>query len=300
MSIGVRVLTRSLGLPWSRMSRLSTTVTPETAIGEPVDKHLKVTASSTRLPVVSQAEVIRTRQETPTVRCITLKLHNPAFSFKAGQWVDMFIPGMEIVGGFSMFSPPDQLAQDGTIDLGIKFSRWPPAFWVHDQCRIGSMVSMRAGGDFYYAPEAGDDPYDLLLIGGGVGVNPLTSMFLHATSLYLQHQECEEEYKPGRILLLYSARTYQELLYKNQMNATAASTPGVEVQYFTTREPPPHPSLATHGHISLEVLQKAVNSLNTSKLKSFICGPPPMIESINQLLLQSGLTHDQIFYEKWW
>lgn len=82
------------------------------------------------------------------------------------------------------------------------------------QCRVGSKVSVRAGGDFHYAPEAGDDPYDLLLIGGGVGVNPLTSMYLHAASLHLQYRECKEEYKPGKVLLLYSARTYQELLYR--------------------------------------------------------------------------------------
>ncbi|XP_076069731.1 oxidoreductase NAD-binding domain-containing protein 1-like isoform X5 [Oratosquilla oratoria] len=102
-------------------------------------KHLRITALHTREPVLSKAIVTDIRQESPTVLGLTLRVTNPGFYFKAGQWVDMFIPGLETVGGFSMYSDPAQLENDGTIDLGIKFTKWPPAFWVHKQVRFDEL-----------------------------------------------------------------------------------------------------------------------------------------------------------------
>ncbi|KAK7071306.1 Oxidoreductase NAD-binding domain-containing protein 1, partial [Halocaridina rubra] len=99
---------------------------------EGLGKHLKITAHSTRLPVVAKAVVTDIREESPSVKGLTLQTDNPHFNFKAGQWVDMFIPGIETVGGFSMYSSPSQLAENGTIDLGIKYSKWPPAYWIHN------------------------------------------------------------------------------------------------------------------------------------------------------------------------
>lgn len=263
-------------------------------------KHLQITAHNTRLPVIAQAVVTDVRLESPSVKGITLQIDNPQFEFKAGQWVDMFIPGIETVGGFSMYSSPDHLRETRTIELGIKFSKWPPAFWIHDQCKVGSTVELRAGGDFFYAPEIGDSSYDLLLVAGGVGVNPVASMFLHANSLHKIHQENNEAYQPGKILLLYSARTYEELLYKPLLDSISTLTPKSEVKYFTTRERPPASSNVSYGHITAEVLKSAVESMDTSSLLTFICGPPPMIENINEHLLACNLAQNQIRYEKWW
>ncbi|KAK8722473.1 hypothetical protein OTU49_012233, partial [Cherax quadricarinatus] len=288
--------------------RILSTATPKEEVNtgpvvreEGSGKHLKITAQNTRLPVIAQAVVIDIREESPTVRGLTLQVDNPDFTFRAGQWVDMFIPGMETVGGFSMYSSPILLSETGTLQLGVKFSRWPPAYWVHKQCKIQSKVAIRAGGDFYYSPEVGEASYDLLLVGGGVGINPLASMFLHANTLHQIHKKNPEKYRPGKILLLYSAKTYEELLYKTLLDNISSSTPETAVQYFTTREQPASASSPVkYGRITQEVLKSAIDSLDTSSLKTFICGPPPMIENINQHLLSCGLLQNQIFYEKWW
>ena len=51
--------------------------------------------------------------------------------------VDMFIPGVSTVGGFSMCGSPCRLQTEGLLDLAVKVSRHPPAHWVHNQvmCR---------------------------------------------------------------------------------------------------------------------------------------------------------------------
>ncbi|XP_076069351.1 oxidoreductase NAD-binding domain-containing protein 1-like isoform X2 [Oratosquilla oratoria] len=261
-------------------------------------KHLRITALHTREPVLSKAIVTDIRQESPTVLGLTLRVTNPGFYFKAGQWVDMFIPGLETVGGFSMYSDPAQLENDGTIDLGIKFTKWPPAFWVHKQCHVGSSVAIRAGGDFFYSPEIGDPTYDLLLIAGGVGINPLASILFHAAHL---HNSCNpDEYKPGRVKLLYTARTPKDLLYKVRFDELQMETSKVSIEYFCTRQQVSEDSGIHAGKIQLENIRQAIEELDMDNMKALICGPPPMIEAMDTQLLACGLSSSQIYYEKWW
>ena len=78
------------------------------------------------------------------------------FFFRAGQWVDFFIPGVEKVGGFSMWSPPSKLENESKLELAIKASTWPPANWVHTQAKIGSKLSVKIGkGSFILSHKFG-------------------------------------------------------------------------------------------------------------------------------------------------
>jgi ferredoxin-NADP reductase len=77
------------------------------------------------------------------------------------------------------------------------------------QCCVGDRLKIRVGGDFYYHPRDGRLT-DLLLIGGGVGVNPLFSMLSHHAGL-LSASSTEQS---GRVRMLYSSKTGSELLFK--------------------------------------------------------------------------------------
>ena len=77
------------------------------------------------------------------------------------------------------------------------------------QCKPGDTLQLRAGGDFYFDPKAGQDT-DVLLIAGGVGINPLCSMVNHVADL---NASPTGPYK-GNVLLLYSAKTCSELIFR--------------------------------------------------------------------------------------
>lgn len=62
------------------------------------------------------------------------------FSFNAGQWIDFWAPGFKEIGGFSVVSTPQQLRQEGTIDLGVKATRHPVAQWICSQAAAGDKV----------------------------------------------------------------------------------------------------------------------------------------------------------------
>lgn len=83
------------------------------------------------------------------------------------------------------------------------------------QCTVGSQVAMRVGGDFFFDPSPSDHTADLLLVAGGVGINPLYSLLLHTTDLMrLNHASGGRDYNIGAVHLCYSAKNTQELLFK--------------------------------------------------------------------------------------
>lgn len=77
---------------------------------------------------------------------------------------------------------------------------------------------MRVGGNFYYDPKLGVDRIpDLLLIAGGVGVNPLYSIVRHVADICSDPQS-QNQYT-GKTTLLFSAKNTDELLFKVGLNA---------------------------------------------------------------------------------
>lgn len=62
--------------------------------------------------------------------------------------VDFFIPGVEKVGGFSMCSSPGLLQREGVIELAVKYTKHPPAHWIHTM--VSGVVTLCAIYSCYY------------------------------------------------------------------------------------------------------------------------------------------------------
>nr|XP_039255881.1 oxidoreductase NAD-binding domain-containing protein 1-like [Styela clava] len=265
--------------------------------------HLTRTKHSFRQEQIMNATVVDIEKLSPTVRGIKMSVSTgyQNGNFKAGQWVDMTIPGISTVGGFSICSCPNDLEQHGILEFAVKYSDHPPAKWIHEQCHVGSTVSLCFGGDFYHDPVAERDE-NLLLISGGVGINPIYSI-LRERSAFLRQDP--QRYSGNKIstMLLYCARTAEELLFKDEIQHICRITPNTEYELFVTQENklqqiedeiPIH-----YGRISQDHLQRTVNSFQKSPL-CYICGPPGFIDATVVKLENLGLHSDNVKYEKWW
>ncbi|XP_072226479.1 oxidoreductase NAD-binding domain-containing protein 1 isoform X1 [Leuresthes tenuis] len=264
--------------------------------------HLERTASNYRQNALYPAQVCGIMNESETVKRLRIAVH-PDFIFKAGQWVDFFIPGVDKVGGFSMCSGPGLLQQEGVIELAVKYTKHPPAHWVHTMCTVGSRVAMRVGGNFFFDPSPSDPSVDLLLVAGGVGINPLYSILLHATDLLrLNQAPGGRTYNIGSAHLCYSAKNTEELLFKNSIIETCREFPDkFSCNFHITQqsadvEPHLQPFVKS-GRITAEELQAHVDPQRTL---CYLCGPPPMIEALSKNLMDFGLPKDRIIFEKWW
>ncbi|CAM9349353.1 unnamed protein product [Lampetra planeri] len=269
-----------------------------TKLTSPKTDHLERTSNNFRQEMLSAATVLEILDASPSVKRLALHVHKPHFNFKAGQWVDLFIPGVSKVGGFSLCSSPERLAEESLVELAVKYSSHPPAHWVHRQCSVGAEVAIRIGGDFYYNPQPFDPSHDLLLVAGGVGINPLYSILLHVTDMLRQDAPgCS----PQKVSLVYTARDSTEILFQESLLALMKEFPEqVRCHFHVTRQQAPVPDYLrphlTVGKLTKNDLSARVNGTP----RCYICGPPPMIEFVSETLQSLELPRASIFYEKWW
>lgn len=262
--------------------------------------HLTRTAHERRSDVVTEAEILEVRDETPTVREFLLDVKDPAFTFQAGNWVDFFIEGVDKVGGYSMCSVPAELPR---LRLAVKASRHPPAAWCHSPAAApGVCVHMKAGGEFAWDPSVdGPSTKHLLLVAGGIGINPLYSMLQQAVAT-------APEAAPGmqRITLLYSAAKPSELAYRRHMEELAARDDRVRLELRVTRnsEPAgPEPWNGGVGRITVDTLREAVaqSGFCSDDTLAYVCGPPQMTDDIVAALVDEvSVPSGSVRFEKWW
>ncbi|XP_001380131.1 oxidoreductase NAD-binding domain-containing protein 1 [Monodelphis domestica] len=263
--------------------------------------HLERTAKIFREEVVSPAKVCGIINESKTVRRLRLLVASKEFAFKAGQWVDFFIPGVPVVGGFSICSSPRLLEQESALELAVKYTNHPPSTWVHTKCALDSEVALRVGGEFFFDPQPSDASVNLVLIAGGVGINPLNSILLHVADLYRHWENKGSGYKMGRVRLFYSARNTNELLFKKSILDLTNAFPGKIVCSFhvtqqTTEISKELQPYVTEGRISDKDLEEHISKDTVF----FICGPPPMIEHFSAHLEARMVPRERIRFEKWW
>lgn len=258
--------------------------------------HVERTAEILRSEVTSEASVVKIENVSSTVKAIRLKIQNNEFSFLAGQWVDFIIPNLKTVGGYSMCSNPVYLKETGMLDLAVKNSSHPPAHWIHNECKVGDVVLLKVGGKCIWRPCEPKLQKNTLFIAGGIGVNPILSMLLHQFEARKGINNCNE-----RSILLYSASTNDELIFKERIDSLSSGSEKLMRKYFVTKEiPQGNPD--THGRrICQDDILEAVKTLNEdNEVQCYLCGPPPMIKSMLTCLNNSGVEKSFIHYEQWW
>ncbi|ERE90066.1 oxidoreductase NAD-binding domain-containing protein 1 [Cricetulus griseus] len=263
--------------------------------------HLERTASALRREVVASAKVCEIAHESPTVKSLRLLVADKAFSFKAGQWVDFFIPGVSVVGGFSICSSPQLLEQERMIELAVKYTNHPPAIWVHNKCTLDSEVALRVGGEFFFDPQPTEAPRNLVLIAGGVGINPLLSILRHSADLHRDQANKGSSYEIGKIKLFYSAKNTSELLFKKNILDLVNEFPekitcSLHVTKQTAQISEELKPYITEGRIT----EKEISNHVSAGTLFYICGPPPMTDFFSKQLEDSHVPKEHICFEKWW
>ena len=224
------------------------------------------------------------KTETPTVKSFSLAL--PQWRpHRAGQHYDVRLTapdGYQAQRSYSIASAPERA---GTIDLGIeRIADGEVSTYMHEVLVPGDQVEVRGpiGGYFVWEARQGGP---LLLIGGGSGVVPLMSM--------LRHRHAARSSAPTR--LLYSARTYDDLIYREEL-ATLGADSGLEVILTLTRAQPPGWT-GYSRRIDRAMLDEVARPLGRAP-QVFICGPTLLVEAAANGLAQAGVPASRIRTER--
>ncbi|CAD0092801.1 unnamed protein product, partial [Aureobasidium vineae] len=282
--------------------------------------HEERTAQEPRQARLEPVTVSRIDTINNTIRLIRLSALNSSHTLKflPGQWLDVFIPSLQKAGGFTITSTP---SDQGTptpqraayFELAIQQSTNPPAQWLWkpESEVLNQQIIVRTGGSFVYPPPGIDvtSIEQVVLVAGGVGINPLISIFAHLMSLpqrpkkvrFVYGSKVEEgPIKASRILFL---TRLMELIKKQgdsdvQLDLFLTATSQKEIDGAT--DLPEHVRL---GRIGKDDLDTAIGEdRNTRQVTlAYICGPPAMTDQFVEFLsTRDGMDRRKVLCEKWW
>ena len=126
----------------------------------------------------------------------------------------------------------------------------------------------------------------LLLLGGGSGIVPLMCM--------LRHRRLSGGAVPAA--LLYSARTREDVIYREELEDLARSDPRLTLRITLTRDAAPGWAGAV-GRIDLPAVQTLLEALG-GVADSFVCGSAGFVEAASALLLKAGQPANAIRTER--
>ncbi len=232
---------------------------------------------------IFDAQIAAITAATPTIHALRLRIPDATFRFLPGQWVDLSIEidGETHTAGYSITTSP---IHQGEIELAIKASaRHPVARWVHERAGAGDQVRVSQGqGPFVYLPEMSDN---VVLIGGGVGITPLLSIFRHVRDAGL----------PTQAHLVYSVSDSREILFRDELDAAARAHDNLHVSITVTQPDPDwHGLTGRIDPVKLHALDVPDDTLY------YLCGPKGMVEDMSNLLHDLGVPMNRIIFEKWW
>jgi ferredoxin-NADP reductase len=230
------------------------------------------------------ATVTSIRTETPEVRTLTLALPNWT-AHRPGQHYDVRLTAEDGYSAQRSYSVASEPERAGEIDLTVeRIGDGEVSPYLDDTVVVGDRFEVRGPiGGYFVWDSSIDGP--LLLVAGGSGVVPLMAM--------LRHRAAAGVKEPAR--LLYSARTYEQIIYRQELEMLAQKN-GLAVSYTLTRSQPS----GWKGYarrIDDAMLREVRATLGRDAL-AFVCGPTALVEVAADGLERVGLPADRIRTER--
>jgi ferredoxin-NADP reductase len=222
------------------------------------------------------AEVIEVLAETPRTKSLMLEV--PEWEgHKAGQHVDVRLTaedGYQAQRSYSIASAPEDERLMLTVE---RLDDGEVSPYLTEVLMAGDKLELRGPIGGYFAWEEGDGS-PLLLVGGGSGVVPLMAI--------IRHRAAAGSRVPVR--LLYSSRSYEEIIFREELETLAARDASLEVIHTLTRSRP-EDWIGYHRRIDAEMLREFSWPANENPL-AFVCGPTSFVEGVADALVRLG--HD--------
>jgi ferredoxin-NADP reductase len=225
------------------------------------------------------------RPETRQTKSFTLALPK-WMAHRPGQHYDVRLTapdGYQTERSYSVASAPERV---GVIELTVeRIADGEVSPYLHDVVVTGDQIEVRGpvGGYFVWEVALGGP---LVLIGGGSGVVPLMAM--------LRHRAARHATVPAR--LLYSSRTPDDVLYRQEIDALASADRAFEAFFTFTRQAPADWT-GYRRRIDAAMLSEVIKPFGSSA-RVYVCGPTLLVEAVANALVQMALPIEQIRTER--
>jgi len=232
-----------------------------------------------------EALIERVTRQTPRVVSVFVRASLP--QHVAGQHVDIKLTapdGYQAQRSYSIASPPDET----TLELAIeRLEDGEVSPYFHEVARAGDTFEVRGpiGGHFIWRRGDGGP---ILLIGGGSGVVPLMAI---ARDRAFAAPDVEA-------LLVYSARTWDELIFRDELFDRRMREPGFQLIATTTREPR-RPPVDFDRRLDRALLREILARWGRTPRHVYVCGSNAFVGSVTGDLVLEGIAPARIRAERY-
>ncbi len=221
------------------------------------------------------AQITAVRTEQDGMLSLVLRPQKNWPGFKAGQHIDLIHErnGRRFYRTFSLSHAPSHFSENGLIELTIrKQSKGKITADLDQWLSPNDWINITEARGHFTLPNQ-DSP--LLLVAGGSGITPFRSM-LHEMANKQSHRQVD---------LMYYTRT-ESLPFTEEWTWLSQQLPGLTIHHFNTSQT---------ERINNEHFTQF--SLDVTDRTAYLCGPPGMIETAKQSLMNLGLDPSNMHHE---
>jgi len=156
-----------------------------------------------------------------------------------------------------------------------------------DELEIGTTIEGEGPNGTFVLDEAEKGPH--VLLAGGIGITPFRSIIKYSLDKSLV----------ASIILIYSCSVPEEIIFRKELEGYADLTQNLKL-YLTVSQPGKTKNGWTGltGRIDEGMIKKLIPDYSSLNPTFWLCGPPPMVEAMEQVLGNLNISSGKVRSEK--
>jgi NAD(P)H-flavin reductase len=219
------------------------------------------------------AEIVEIIEESPTIKSFVV-VPEEEFRFATGQFVELTLPGE----GEAPFTPSS--SPDVTDRMEITIMKAGHVTGMLHECKPKQKVGIRGpfGTGYPVDDFVGKEVY---IVGGGVGLAPLRSLFLTLVGRIGDFKS---------VVCRFGAKSPDDFIYKSAVLGHWQRINGVQMKLTVDQS-----SNGWSGNVGVVTTILKPDDVKISNAVAVVCGPPIMMKFTTLKLLEYGFSPGQIY-----
>ncbi|MET9201271.1 benzoate 1,2-dioxygenase electron transfer component BenC [Gordonia sp. NPDC003585] len=205
-----------------------------------------------------------------------------ALAFLPGQYVNFAVPGTDdgegnpLTRSYSFANGPHEERLTFLVKLtpgGVMST------YLTERARVGDAISFTGPHGSFFLRESSRP---VLLLAGGTGLAPILSML----------RKLHDDNSPRKAHLIYGVSTDTDLVAIDEIEYFASELPGLTWDHCVSD---PNTKAPNQGYVMSLIRDE---HLYDGDVAVYLCGPPPMVESVRTHIADAGIEPTGFYYEK--